>query len=183
MHIETIRTSEISHIPGEELNISYLFVGNDDIGRLLQLAAPAWSFSHSGWSLGLLPPPQWSVMFIKKELFLTFTQILLPSVPSRLTWLWRTAWHVLQLGLPAWCVNTFHLIGCVRRWDVTVFSAIRQMEVMIVQLWISDTRLTDTGAATIPSDNLDESQFDIECHAFQFLGTLHAMFTRFARIL
>jgi len=35
MHIETVCPFEISHIFGEELNISYLFVSNGDIGRLL----------------------------------------------------------------------------------------------------------------------------------------------------
>ena len=34
-HVETICPSEISHIPGEELNISYLSVGNDVIGGTL----------------------------------------------------------------------------------------------------------------------------------------------------
>jgi len=35
IYVETIRPSEISHIPGEELNVSYFSVGNDDIGRPL----------------------------------------------------------------------------------------------------------------------------------------------------
>jgi len=34
MYVETIRPSEISRIPGEELNVSYFSVGND-IGRPL----------------------------------------------------------------------------------------------------------------------------------------------------
>ena len=53
------------------------------------------------------------------------------------------------------------------------------MEVVIVQLQIGDTRLTATGAPTVPSDNLDGSQFGIGCHAFQFRGTSRVMFTRF----
>jgi hypothetical protein len=35
MYVETKRPSEISHIPGEELNVSYFSVGNNDIGRPL----------------------------------------------------------------------------------------------------------------------------------------------------
>jgi hypothetical protein len=35
LYVETVCPSEISHTLGEELNVSYFSVGNDDIGRPL----------------------------------------------------------------------------------------------------------------------------------------------------